>query len=347
LDGLSGFGYNKTTMTTISNIINANPSLLCDFDKIEVGFSYQFDSKINEAWISEMSHSRISSVYPQSIGIAIPILTFRLGIGLSQLFNSKLDYGTMQGGIVWNNDDGYVETDIYHPIKTEYVIKTAVSISHQLPGVLFNLGKLSIGLQYNDYKLHFNNDLAWTFGPAKFKSSSSNYSFGVVYDLDDVIFKSIRFGIFYEDHFEFSKWYPPHGSSLLHKGFIPEKYHFGVTFNLNSKLDISINNSLILWENLDRLYSIKNNNDLSINFGCHFTNNLKISCGIFSTDHIQNKYTNIFHIDELKAIYIVTGIRFSYNSFLFDFNLSDSHLFSEKLRKQTIFKLGAGYLLGN
>jgi len=74
LDGLSGIGYNKTTATTISNIINTNPSLLNDFDKVGVGFSYQFDSKIDEAWIGDMSHSRISSGYPQSIGLVIPIL---------------------------------------------------------------------------------------------------------------------------------------------------------------------------------------------------------------------------------------------------------------------------------
>lgn len=345
LDGLSGIGYSKTTTTTLSNIINTNPSLLHDFDKIGVGFSYQFTSKIKNAWIANISHSRISSVYPQSIGLVIPILYFRLGFGMSQLFNSEIDYGLIEGSIVWNNDDGYIETDKYRLIKTEYVVKSSVTFTFPIQIALIKSDRLNLGVQYNDYRLSVDLDNSNIINQFSINSNSSNYSVGILYDIDDVIFNNVRLGMFYESQFEFRKWVGGYFASQLYKGSVPEKYHIGITFKLNSKSHLTINNSFILWEKLNRDYHIKNNNDLSINFGYHLTNNIIVTSGFVSTDHVFENTNPVFDLDELEAIYIIFGLRYAYKSFLFDFNLSDSHLFSEKLRKQTIVNLGIGYSL--
>ena len=96
LDPLNGYGYNSSTLTMASDIVNSNSSAIAEFDGTSIGISYLFESKIDPAWIADITHERGYNYLPQSFGIVIPYNYLNLGFGFAQIYNSEVKYGPIK-----------------------------------------------------------------------------------------------------------------------------------------------------------------------------------------------------------------------------------------------------------
>lgn len=84
LESLSGYGYSQSISGFANNISDRNPATLSLIEKSSLGISYQWDSKIEEAWFAEIGHERIHDQIPQSFSLVLPVKGFRIGYGFGQ-----------------------------------------------------------------------------------------------------------------------------------------------------------------------------------------------------------------------------------------------------------------------
>ena len=92
-----GFGINllnskgnSSIDNDISNIGFMNPASLSNFDNYSLGFSYQFSSSIDEAYIADIGTSRKNDWMPQSAGAIFKLDDFSFGLGFGQKYNGSL-----------------------------------------------------------------------------------------------------------------------------------------------------------------------------------------------------------------------------------------------------------------
>ena len=347
--GFSGSGYRPSTHSTVSSLLHSNPGATIDLNKISLGLSYQFESKIKEAWAGDMSHSRYNLKYPQSVVVAVPVKNLRIAFGMTQLYNNEIDYGTIQGMTVWNNEQGYLGGEDVNPSKIEYILKTsgALSFKHKVG----NNYELSIGFQYND------NHLYYIFYPGhpqsidtllsyvkEFDMSKSNYSYGFILNQSGQLFPKVRVGLYYENGIKFEKDVL---SGILRNRFIgevPNKIHAGVYLQLNPKWSISSNFSNIFWNKIS-IQNVKATKELSINIGYQLKDHVQLTWGIFSTNYLIDNINNLFYNNNMNALYIIAGSKLLFKPWDFDISIADSHLSSDIKRKHTIFKIEFGYSL--
>ncbi|MDD5766117.1 MAG: hypothetical protein PHW79_07735, partial [Candidatus Marinimicrobia bacterium] len=149
-DALSGNGYNPSTLATPMTINSVNPAALVDL-KRGFGLSYQYETKMQPAWIADFGHQRIFNAVPQSAGLSIPLGNLHLGMAMNQVYNSELDYGEIIGTIIWGNNRGYIENYTFHPKKTESVYRYSFTAAYSL-----NRSKsVTIGFRYNHNQLNY------------------------------------------------------------------------------------------------------------------------------------------------------------------------------------------------
>lgn len=345
IDGLTGYGYNKPTLSTITTFNNSNPACIYDFENLNIGLSYQYETKINEAWIADIGHSRAYPFIPQSFGFVYHFDRFKFGFGISQIYNSEKDYGEMYGTIVWPDEDGYKEVVLY-PERRELVFKNSATLAFNLENLKKIIpGNLIFGIQYSynylKYEQKYNNTY---FSDIDEDIFASNFSIGIRYDYQKNKTPIARIGIYYDTETEFNKKKAYNDESVRFVGFIPGKFHLGFLFKCNPSFYFSGNLSVLFWENIDRKYSNKlNSSELSGTIGYRFNKSLNLSLGIFSTNQRYENNDSFFDLDRMNADYFFCGLVYTNSSFLFELVLADSHMLSDEWRKHTILKFGLGY----
>ena len=70
-----------------------NPASISEFENYSLGFSYQFNTSIDEAWIADFGTSRVYNFYPQSVGGIVKWNDLTFGLGFGQKYNGTLDIG--------------------------------------------------------------------------------------------------------------------------------------------------------------------------------------------------------------------------------------------------------------
>ena len=98
-----GFGINllnskgnSSIDNDISNIGFMNPASISNFDNYSFGFSYQFSSSIDEAYIADIGTTRKNDWMPQSAGAVFKFDDFSFGLGFGQKYNGSLDFDSIQ-----------------------------------------------------------------------------------------------------------------------------------------------------------------------------------------------------------------------------------------------------------
>jgi hypothetical protein len=345
IDGLSGFGYNISTNSTISTFNNSNPANIYDFEKINIGLSYQYDTKIEKTFPASPGYSRAYPYLPQSFGVVFQISHFKFGLGINQIYNSEKDYGEVTGVIVWPDENGYKEVTLY-PEERQIVFKNSLSLAFDFENLKKNMpGNLVFGIQYNynflNYILELNNS---DISDTDIGIFASNFSIGIRYNFHQNEKPVVELGIYYETETEFDKVENIRDESTRYIGHIPAKLHLGFLFNCNPSLYISGNYSVLFWENIDREYSNKlNNSELSGTIGYQFNNNFNLSIGIFSNNYRFEDTDLSMNLNNMYADYFFCGFTYTISSFFSELVIADSHLLSDEWRKQTILKLGLGY----
>lgn len=109
----TGMAGAMTTVCNGSASLFANPATLALMNgKFDVSFS-------QNSWIAGITHNTISAAYNPFGG--------RYGVfGISMV---NVDYGKMQGTLVWPNNQGYIDTEVFNPTALAVGIGYAKSLS--------------------------------------------------------------------------------------------------------------------------------------------------------------------------------------------------------------------------
>lgn len=352
---LNAYG-NSGLFNDVANINSMNPAALQSFNHPSVGFSYQFEQKLDDAWIAGIGSERTSMGLPQSIGIVIPINNLRIGLAAHQKYNSRLKFGEIK---ITTNElpDGTGET--YEPDFKTRVFSYAAIASYSVP-INSNNSILSFGFRYelnqlNEYNQLLDHKLDETlFG--------SNFAMGAVFKSGKSNSKYWEVGISYETGLEIDGEgkYEHDGGSIVPTdtlGRPPGLYQYNP---LTARINAQFPSMVILDFDYSIIPKFKFLAALSNTFWSQVADNFKDqiefsgsvvyqlnkkfipSIGFLFTD--RNLKENIFGINEnLNAIFLTAGLAANIYGINLNVVIADSHLFSGDWGKQTIFKSSVSY----
>lgn len=344
LESLSGYGYSQSISGFANNISDRNPATLSLIEKSSLGISYQWDSKIEEAWFAEIGHERIHDQIPQSFSLVLPVKGFRIGYGFGQKYNSELLF-RMEEIIGVNDQNDPVET--FTPIRKTKVYSNSFILAfppyEQFP-VTLGIGYTINGLDYYEeiYTVK-----------ANVHTWSSNWMMGVFYG-----FRENRiFSVDYTSEVNFSspveiKYAGIHdtlGNEIIGlppdlsmhfklNSDLPARLRFGVArqLSLTSHIEFSVSN--LFWHEISE--TAKNQVELTGNFVRKFSDRLTYSIGGFATDRQYTSKSGLNDNKNLFAVFLTGGLVFNWNLMKINVALADSHLMSGTWRKQTMAKVG-------
>jgi hypothetical protein len=281
----------------------------------------------------------------------------RIGIGLSQYYNIYEEFSPRDYIIMSNTDTDNVKIKYYE--KT--MIVRGSLLSQSIKHVLANNDILTLGVKYNHYRLY--GDFQFFGDNYKCKFYSQGFSIGLRYDSNykNDLKYSIAFN--YEKGTKLRKQkkssvylirITPENDTLYYRffdiGIIPDKIDLGTIININ-KLSLVINSSFVFWQNysypaLLEKDDLKNQLELNGSLIYKFTDAFKASIGFFKTNYSYIRREESGHqlaSDPYFAIYLTSGFVLSLADTDIDVAVADSHISSDKIRKQTIFKIGINY----
>ena len=357
VQSLGSFGYSNTTLINAYNIGNSNPASLSTFESWTVGLSYQLESKIDQAWINDervegtyIGHEKIYSYLPQSLGLIVPIRDFEIGVAYDQIYNSSLLYKPMTLLLITpENPEGTLETFKYksETLITEFSFLTTYDFKH-----LFSKNDgFSIGVKFGIVNTNQYNKILST--EYKENYSGITWSIGCLYQASKERNAFLNLGLFYDNSFSKEAKYDEAlfeidnqltTSKYYYVTNLPSKLHFGVSGIIKDRLQYSSNISYIFWESVTsnsfNNKNLENQVEISGNLNYSITTMIASSIGVFSTNRkFKEKPTNNF-VDEFSSVFLIFGITTYFKNFDLSLIVADSHLFSDELRKQTIFKIG-------
>jgi hypothetical protein len=342
--------------TNVSNITFINPAAINQFDVFSFGFSYQFNSKIDEAWYADIGISRVNNFTPQSVGIVAPYNNMRFGIGMGQIYNAALEIGeiavttTVNPGGTGETYTPVFETTVQnYSFLFAYNFKNLFSTNHELTtGIKLNLNRLS---QFES--MPFIDDLSESV-------IKESWAAGAIYKIAFDENKSIHFGLAFENEVLFSKSIeykisdttnfgvtginrPPFlkidDVNFIMTGKVPGKLTFDTYISISQQLKILTNLTNVFWNSISDVH--QNQLEFSGSVVYSFNNNITSSFGAYYTNRIRNDYINDMRgvEDKLNAFFLTAGINVRYGFLSVGLAIADSHLASSDLRKQTVLKM--------
>lgn len=357
LENLSSFGFVQNSNYAIENISSSNPASLANFDSALVGISYQYVSTQNPGWWGDIMHKRAYPLFPQSIGAVYPFDNFRIGIGVSQRFNSLLDYGERKVTTI-AQPDGTGET--FTASDETIVIGFSNLYSYSFPSLFHKNDRLSLGLQFNLDRMDYLAKIWHSEGKAGgFKTS---YTVGLHYKFEKRLHPGLfEIGFFFEKGSSFKEELKmnnvsnlvlvdvePDTLQLLYPVIIPrifdlithtpDKLNYGFIYSPESLLHFSLNSRTVYWSKVRSGW--KNCSEFSCSVIFDYSKTARFSFGLLSSNsQVEDNIHNSREINEnMKAIYVTLGLHIEKYRFIYDFSLADSHNYSGLWRKHTILK---------
>ena len=169
----SGMAEAMTSISGYSGALFFNPASMAEIpNNIHATFSLN-------SWIADIKHTTFGLAYKPAKG----------QYGVVGLSLQSVDYGDIQGTMVWNNYDGYIDTEILSPSALSLGIGYAKMLS----------SKFAVGGQI---KINYQN-LAKSTIPSDDLETKRNVTDGISYDFGTLYktgFKSIAFGMFVRNY---------------------------------------------------------------------------------------------------------------------------------------------------
>jgi hypothetical protein len=334
LESISGAGFQNCGNNHIANINSSNPASSSNFQKLSFGLSYQFESSEQPNWVADINCTREKNSYPQSIGLIVPLKSFRFGFGFSQRYNSLMDYGKMEISTI-EQPDGTGK--FISATKTEIVYCYSGLCSYSINNFLGAENVLSIGLAscLNDFNLreHLYN--------LRMSESVKGYgwTFGVQYNLAD----RAHFGFFYLKNPLFKDDFLFDGIAFRIDRKMPDKFNIELSYRLDSHTDIFTNFTKVYWHQLDD--DLSNYTDVSGGIQTYLTNQLSLSVSFLSTGYHRNDQDLFYFNYYLNGLYVLGGLNYRFRHFDIDLAYVTSSRHSGDWRKQKIGKIALGFYL--
>lgn len=349
LSGLSGYGYDTNTQTSIVTIGISNPAFLWKLPDNQVSIAYQYDSKIEDAWAADIGHSRIFKGLPQTFAFKFGAEGLHVGLAAHQVYNSEKDYGNLIGTYVRELPEGYVDSLIFKFTREELIVRYVFILSYQIKSLLQKEDRISMGLQFNYNDLYFRQTIKendYTTAKVDEQLYDYGYTLGVGYEFKPPYLKSASLGFHYSSDSKFEKETYKNENPLLFHGSMPARWHFGFRAVYTNGLSLSINLNRILWHNMPNPETnLQNVFQYRLNAGYQWNKRLRLSLGALKGDYRYEGEDILPQLTKLAYLYVITGATFQLGTLTFDVSLADSRLISDKQRKQTIAKMGLGLQL--
>ena len=357
-----GYGIKLLNSSGTSSIINdisnlgfMNPASISVFESYSFGFSYQFNTSIDEAWIADFGTSRVYNFYPQSAGGILKWNDFTFGLGFGQKYNGTLDMDP----IPVTTEEYPNGTGEFFVVKQESMIHSySITASYSFKELLQSSNDLTLGIRYSLNYLNRYDDIWDITGSAI--DYSSNIAAGLNYKISFDDQRHLIIGASYESKTYFdAKYEIDNGAILLYDPedtnhvlipaeqsdsyllhTLPDELRIELAFDAASDLKLLANLTSIFWATETNF--LKDQIEFSASAVYKIDEMFTPSLGFYITDC---EYTDTFYSrlnEGLNALFITAGLKFSYDNFSADLAIADSHLFSGDYRKQTIAKLSLG-----
>lgn len=207
-------GSAMTSVEMESGALFFNPSTMARMEeKVSIGFT-------QNNWIADITHYAFSAAYKPMGG--------RYGVfGVSYMY---VDYGEVQGTMVWENDQGYIDTEVLNPSAYVFGLGYAKSLTDkfsvggQVKYAGQNLGKSMVPV--GDDSLTVTKNLAF----------ATSFDFGTLYKTG---WKSLQFGMSVRN---FSQEVEYEKESFL----LPLTFRIGISMDLMDFVENSGAHSLLL-----------------------------------------------------------------------------------------------------
>lgn len=357
VENLSSFGFVQNSNYAIENISNSNPASLANFDSTLIGMSYQYVSTQNPGWLAEINNKRAYPLLPQSFGAIYPLENLRIGIGVSQRYNSLLDFGEIP---ITSVENPYGTGESFSPKFETLVIGFSNLYSYSFPSLFHKNDLLSLGLQFNLDRMDYYSKLVNIEGKAGgFKTS---FAFGLQYKFEKRLHPGLfEMGFFFEKGSSFKEELKtnsvsdlvlvdlePDTSQHLHPAKLPrdfdliahtpDKLNYGFIYSPESLLHFSLNSRTVYWSKVRSDW--KNCSEFSCSVIFDYSKTARFSFGLLSSNPqiTDNGFYSQETNENMKAIYFTLGLHIERYRFIYDLSLADSHNYSGAWRKHTILK---------
>lgn len=356
-----GFGLNllnssgtSSIFNDVSNLTFMNPASISQFENYSFGFSYQFNTYIEDGYHTGIGTNRIYNFIPQSFGGVLKLYDFTFGLGFGQMYNLSLDYGPIP---ITTEQNPYGTGDYFTPISEtaiqDFVLTAAYSFENMFYDDRLNFGlKLSIGRFYDFTKLvrtEFNTE---DYRPA--------FSVGIHYEISLDEYRWVNLGIMYQSKIEFegrveSNSPPfiidpdPIRDSLFYvvdvvsyiSAYFPEQINTDLSIDVTENFKLLTSFNTVLWKSQPSMW--ENQFTYSTSAVYKFSESTSASLGFYSSD-MELREENYFSREdnEFSVFFLTAGLKLSLNKFNIDIALADSHLMSGEFREQTIGKIAVG-----
>lgn len=353
--------YSKGTSgiyNNVSNISSMNPASIYKLENLSLGFSYQFQTNLDNAWLAGIGTSRVQNYIPQSLGSVIHYENLSFGIGFSQEYNGSLDIGPIPITTVTEPEG---TGDYYYPEFENTIQSYTLSVAYQFKDAFTENTNLSFGLKYLLNNFHSHESISLVTASAS--ALGSNFELGAHYQIKINDLQNINFGTTYTFSTRITDQVQYEGNYLINRDSIPgsiqggyqiatepftimvnvpSELNFDFYFKSSEKLELLGRVNNIFWHNVSQ--NTKDQLELSTSAVYSFNPSTNVSLGLFYTDkEYVEDYFNIS--DELYAVYFTAGVSFQINFLEVDLAVADSHLFSGDYWEQTIGKIGLGIQL--
>ena len=344
----------SSIINNVSNISSMNPASIYKLENLSLGFSYQFQTSLDTAWIAGIGTSRVQNYVPQSFGGIFHYENFSFGIGFSQQYNGSLDFDPIPITTT-TEPDGTGE--YYYPEFENTIQSYTLSAAYQFEDAFADNNNFSVGLIYLLNNFHSRESIGMVTASAF--ALGSNFELGVHYDIKINDEEHLSFGTSFTTSTSISDEIEYEGFSTIIPGSIlgdssnyqiiplsyslllsvPSELSFDIYFNPILNLEFLGRMNYIFWE--DIAANVKDQIEISSSAIYSFNPNTKASLGLhYTSKEYTEDYFNIS--DELYALYFIGGFSFQLNFLKVDLAVADSHLFSGNFWEQTIGKIGFG-----
>lgn len=324
---------------SVFNISSENPIGIMNFDNISFGFAFQYESKIDDAWMADIGYKRYTNLLPQSMGIVLPLKYFNIGYGFSQSYNAELIFQPME---IFTSEYPEGINEFITPIDRIYVFSNSILIAKQFD---HKSVKMNIGFRFSNFNMNEYNKIGNIEETYKDNANGYAIGFGICYN------KNVIISTFYEMGSRFSKKYyydsiglEPNEPFLTENtiiGNFPNNLNTSIVYNYTNQIKIIGSIKFNYWSKSHNYY--RDQIDLSCNIEKKVKNNHQMSIGFYVNNGNFNK-----NIDNksFRAIYLIGGLNYQTKYIDVDLTLADSQILSgAAARKQTIGKIGLGFHL--
>jgi len=282
----------------------------------------------------------------------------RIGIGMNQVYNAEIILGPYQ--MVTTSSPGITDTTQRKDSDAAQILRSALLFSYSFDNWLNDNSIITIGFKYNYYYLE---DRFRYWGYHKTISSTAP-GFSVAARYDQIVNKGYKYSIAlnYDNGAKLKKeWVFP--VKLINSttgdttrnyivGIVQKKLDCGIDLSFKT-IELLLNASYLFWETynfqtdplLNRSDKEKVQNQIELNGSLIYTYNdkIKISAGFYQTDY-SSTYTERINKSG-SALFLTLGSVITLGNVNLDIAFADSHLFSDKFRRQRVFKTGVSYTL--